>query len=68
MGKKVLIVLTSEDKLGITGSATGWYLPDLAIPYKSLIDAGFEMDAVSPKGGKAPVVSEKVNVSYSNEM
>ena len=69
MGKKILIILTSEDKLGNTGNPTGWYLPELAHPYKALKDAGFEMEAVSPKGGKAPLVSEKVKLilSSSNE-
>lgn len=55
MGKKILIILTSADKMGSTGKPTGWYLPELAHPYKVLVDAGFEMDSVSPKGGKSPV-------------
>ena len=41
-----------------TGMATGWYLPELAHPYKVLLDAGFTMDdidVISPKGGVAPL-------------
>jgi len=53
--KKILIVLTSCDKMS-TGAATGWYLPELAHPYKVLKDAGFtNIDVISPKGGPAPL-------------
>ncbi|GFS16559.1 thiamine biosynthesis protein ThiJ [Elysia marginata] len=55
MAKKILIILTSTDKMGDTGKPTGWYLPELAHPYKVLVEAGFEMDSISPKGGKSPV-------------
>lgn len=55
MGKKVLIVLTSADKMGSTDTPTGWYLPEMAHPYKVLLDAGIEVDVMSPKGGKSPV-------------
>jgi len=54
--KKILIVLTSCDKMASTGAATGWYLPELAHPYKVLKDAGFtNIDVISPKGGSAPL-------------
>jgi len=56
MTKKVLIVLTSCDKMATTGAATGWYLPELAHPYKVLKDAGFtDIDVISPKGGQSPL-------------
>ncbi|RUS70319.1 hypothetical protein EGW08_021916 [Elysia chlorotica] len=57
MGKKILVILTSANKIGDSGKPTGWYLPELAHPYKDLVGAGFEMDSVSPKGGKTPIVS-----------
>ena len=60
MAKKILVILTSADKMGDTGKPTGWYLPELAHPYKDLVDAGFVMESISPKGGKAPVVSKIV--------
>jgi len=54
--KKILIVLSSCDKMLPTGLTTGWYLPELAHPYKVLTDAGFtNIDVISPKGGKAPL-------------
>ncbi|CAL1538877.1 unnamed protein product [Lymnaea stagnalis] len=61
MGKKILVILTSADKFPTTGKPTGWYLPELAHPYKVLVDAGFtEFDAISPKGGKAPLDADSI--------
>ncbi|XP_059156575.1 uncharacterized protein LOC131941358 [Physella acuta] len=56
MSKKILVVLTSVDKFPATGKPTGWYLPELAHPYKVLLDSGFtNIDVISPKGGVAPL-------------
>ncbi len=55
MKKKILFVVTSHDKVGNTENKTGYYLSEVAHPWKVLIDAGYEIDFVSPKGGKAPV-------------
>ncbi len=55
MKKKILFVVTSHDKKGNTGEATGFYLSEVAHPWNELINAGYEIDFVSPKGGKAPV-------------
>jgi putative intracellular protease/amidase len=52
---KVLIVLTSHDRLGDTGKKTGFWLEELATPYYVLKDAGAELTLVSPKGGQPPV-------------
>lgn len=54
--QKVLIVLTSHDKLGETGKETGFYLPEVTHPLDAFTRAGFAVDFVSPKGGKAPMV------------
>jgi putative intracellular protease/amidase len=53
--KKVLFVVTSHDKKGNTGQSTGYYLSEVSNPWAILHDAGYEIDFVSPKGGKAPV-------------
>ena len=53
----VLMVLTSHEDMGNTGKKTGWYLPELAHPYHVFKTAGYNMTFVSPKGGKAPLVS-----------
>ncbi len=54
--KKVLIVLTSHDTLGNTGKETGFYLPEVTHPEAAFEQAGFSIDYVSPKGGKAPMI------------
>lgn len=55
MGKKILFVVTSHDKKGDTNQPTGYYLSEVSHPWKVLTNAGYEIDFVSPKGGKAPV-------------
>lgn len=55
MQKKILFVVTNHDKMGNTGNPTGYYLSEVSHPWKVLVDAGYEIDFVSPKGGKAPV-------------
>jgi len=51
----ILIVLTSHDKLGDTGSKTGFWLEELASPYYTLLDAGATLTLASPKGGQPPL-------------
>ncbi len=55
MSKKVLIAVTSHGILGDTGKPTGYYLPEVTHPFFELVDRGFEVDIVSPQGGKAPM-------------
>lgn len=52
---KVLIVLTSHDKLGNTGEKTGFWLEEFAAPYFVLKDAGVDIVLASPKGGQPPL-------------
>jgi putative intracellular protease/amidase len=52
---RVLIVLSSHDRLGDTGRSTGWYLPEAAHPWKLFAAAGIDVDFVSPKGGVNPM-------------
>ncbi|MBO9615105.1 MAG: type 1 glutamine amidotransferase domain-containing protein [Dyadobacter sp.] len=55
MEKKILFVVTSHATKGSTGEPTGYYLGEVSHPWEVLSDAGYEIDFVSPKGGKAPV-------------
>lgn len=55
MEKKILFVVTSHDQKGDTGVKTGYYLSEVSHPWEVLHSAGYEIDFVSPKGGKAPV-------------
>jgi len=52
---KILIVLTSHDRLGDTGRKTGFWLEELAAPYYVFQDAGAEVVLASPAGGRPPL-------------
>ncbi len=52
---KILMVLTSHDKLGDTGAKTGFWLEEFAAPYYVLKDAGAAITLASPKGGQPPL-------------
>ncbi|MEW5854729.1 MAG: type 1 glutamine amidotransferase domain-containing protein [Myxococcota bacterium] len=52
---RVLVVLTSHDRLGDTGKKTGFWLEELAAPYCALKDAGVELVLASPQGGQPPL-------------
>ena len=52
---KILMVLTSHDKLGDTGKKTGFWLEEFAAPYYVFKDAGAEIVLASPKGGHPPL-------------
>lgn len=53
--KKILFVLTSNDKMGNTGHKTGFWIEEFAAPYYLLKDRGFEITLASPKGGQSPI-------------
>jgi putative intracellular protease/amidase len=52
---KILMVLTSHDKLGNTGRKTGFWLEEGAAPYYVFRDAGVVLTLASPKGGQPPI-------------
>ncbi len=52
---KILMVLTSHDKLGDTGKKTGFWLEEFAAPYFVFRDAGAQVTLASPKGGQPPL-------------
>lgn len=52
---KILMVLTSHDKLGDTGRKTGFWLEEFAAPYYVFKDAGVDLTLVSVKGGQPPI-------------
>lgn len=59
--KKILFVVTSHNKKGNTGKPTGYYLSEVSHPWDVLHNEGYEIDFVSPKGGKAPVDGFNLN-------
>lgn len=71
MSKKILFVVTSHDKKGSTNEPTGYYLGEVSHPWEVLHHAGYEIDFVSPKGGKAPVdgfnLDDATNAKFWND-
>jgi putative intracellular protease/amidase len=55
MTMRILMVLTSHDRLGDTGEKTGFWLEEFASPYFAFIDAGADVTLASPKGGLPPL-------------
>ena len=53
--EKILIVLTSHSQLGNTDKETGFWLPELTLPYYKFKEAGYAVDVASIKGGIAPL-------------
>jgi putative intracellular protease/amidase len=52
---KILMVLTSHDRLGDTGKKTGFWLEEFAAPYYVFKDAGAQITLASPNGGQPPL-------------
>jgi putative intracellular protease/amidase len=52
---KILMVLTSHDRLGNTDKKTGFWLEEFAAPYYVFKDAGAEITIASPLGGQPPL-------------
>ncbi|KAF4978686.1 hypothetical protein FZEAL_4980 [Fusarium zealandicum] len=71
MAPKVLVVLTSRDKMD-NGHPTGWYLPELAHPYYDLVGSDesnpkVEIVVASPAGGNAPLDDASVQMFAKDE-
>src|SRR5512144_886262 len=52
---KILMVLTSHNRLGDTGKKTGFWLEEFAEPYYVFKDAGAQVTLASPLGGQPPL-------------
>jgi len=52
---KILMLMTSHDKLGGTGKKTGFWLEEFAAPYYVFKDAGAQVTLASPLGGQPPL-------------
>lgn len=64
---KILMVLTSHDRLGDTGRKTGFWLEELAAPYFTFRDAGAEIVLASPKGGMPPLDPKSNEPEFQTE-
>lgn len=52
---KILMVLTSHERLADTGKKTGFWLEEFAAPYYTFLDAGCDIALASPAGGQPPL-------------
>lgn len=64
---KILMVLTSHDRLGNTGRKTGFWLEELAAPYYAFKDAGAQITLASPKGGNPPLDPKSNEPDFQTE-
>lgn len=64
---KILMVVTSHDKLGDTGNPTGFWLEEFAAPYYVFKDAGAEIAIASPQGGQVPVDPKSQQSEFQTE-
>src|SRR3954462_1380781 len=55
MAKRVLMILTSHDLMGLSGKKTGNWFDEVATPYYMFLERGFEVVLASPRGGPAPL-------------
>lgn len=65
--KKILMVLTSHDRLGDTGLKTGFWLEEFAAPYYVFKDAGHAITLASPAGGQPPLDPKSDEPAFQTE-
>lgn len=53
--KRVLILMSSHDELGLSGKKTGTWFEEVATPYYMLSEAGHEVVLATLDGGEAPI-------------
>lgn len=66
---KLLMILTSHEKMGDSGKETGAWLGEFTDPYYHFIDQGYSVTLASPKGGRPPLDPRSLlteNITASN--
>ncbi len=67
MTARILMILTSNDRMGASGKPTGFWAEEFAVPYYTLVDAGAIVDVATPAGGAAPVDPASVKPKGQND-
>lgn len=67
MKPRILMIVTSNARMGDTGKPTGLWAEELAVPYYALVDAGAEVSFASPAGGPAPIDPGSVKAQGEND-
>jgi putative intracellular protease/amidase len=65
--KKILIPVTNHGTLGTTDQENGTYSPEITHALHVFLEAGFEYDIASIKGGKAPIYGNDIEGDAVNE-
>ncbi|THF25808.1 type 1 glutamine amidotransferase domain-containing protein [Pseudomonas atacamensis] len=65
--KRILLVMSSVDEMGISGKQTGTWFHEVAAPYYILTEAGYEVVLASPEGGAAPIDLLSMKAPFTTE-
>ncbi|HXV31440.1 MAG TPA: type 1 glutamine amidotransferase domain-containing protein [Sinorhizobium sp.] len=65
--KRILLIMSSVDEMGISGKQTGTWFHELAAPYYILTAAGHEVVFASPAGGEAPIDLLSMKAPFTTE-
>ncbi|KPD10453.1 type 1 glutamine amidotransferase domain-containing protein [Phaeobacter sp. 11ANDIMAR09] len=65
--KRVLLIMSSVDEMGISGKQTGTWFEEVATPYYVLTEAGYEVVFASPEGGNAPIDLLSMKAPFTTE-
>jgi putative intracellular protease/amidase len=63
----ILMVLTSNDRLGASDKKTGIWLEEFASPYYAFKDAGADVTLASPLGGEPPLDPRSDTANFQTE-
>ena len=61
---RILMVVTSSDRMGHSPKETGFWLEEVAAPYYAFLDAKCDITIASPLGGKAPLDLESLGEEH----
>jgi putative intracellular protease/amidase len=67
MQPQILMIVTSNARLGDTDKPTGFWAEELAAPYYALVDAGAHVLLASPAGGPVPLDPGSVKPQGEND-
>lgn len=65
--KRILLIMSSVDEMGISGKQTGTWFEELAAPYYILTESGYEVVIASPRGGEAPIDLLSMKPPYTSK-
>jgi putative intracellular protease/amidase len=67
MDKRIIFIVTSNNRMGDSGRATGIWAEELAAPYYAFVDAGADVEIASPRGGAVPFDPGSLKPAGQNE-